>query len=274
LKKKPLVLNTHGSLLGYKKYLKAGTQQLPYRLYDALTRKISAKRASAVVVSSKFEYEDAVEFGIDKNKLHIIPMGIDECPLPKRQTNKENLNILFVGRLSRVRRVELLLRAAKRLTIPYQITIVGGEEKTSSLQESGYFGELKKLCADLGIDDKVAFTGAKPPAELRLYYENADVFVYPSQYENFGQPILEAAATGLPIIATPVGVARDLVQEGETGFIVPADPDAICDRLTRIFDPAIRRPMGLKIQERVRRDFGWDNIIQRYLEIYRSFSAL
>ena len=271
LNKKPFVLNTHGSLLGYKKYLKAGPQQLPYRLYDALTCKVSAKKATAVVVSSKFEYDDAIEFGIDKSKLYIIPMGIDDFPAPKRKTNGEVLDILFVGRLSLVRRVELLLYAAKGLTIPYQITIVGGEEKTSSLQESGYFGELKSLCVNLGIDDKVTFTGAKLPAELKRYYEMADVFVYPSLYENFGQPMLEAAAVGLPIIATSVGVARELTQEGETGFIVPAAPDIIRDRITQIFDPAIRYTMSQKIQERVQRDYGWDNIIQRYLEIYRSF---
>lgn len=257
--------------MGYKKYLEVGSQQLPYRLYDTLTFKISAKRASAVVVSSKFEYEDAIEFGIDKNKLHVIPMGIDEILPPKRQTDKAILDILFVGRLSRVRRVELLLQAAKRLTIPHRVTIVGGEEKTSSLQESGYFEELKRLCVDLGVENKVTFTGAKPPLELKHYYENADVFVYPSLYENFGQPMLEAAAAGLPIIATSVGLAREIIREGETGFIVPADPDTISDRITRVFDPTTRYAMGRKIQETVQRDYGWDNIIQQYLALYRSF---
>ncbi len=272
MKNKPFVLNTHGSLLGYKKYLAAGLQQLPYQLYDTLTFKMSAKRADAVVVSSKFEYEDAVEFGINKNKLHIIPMGIDlvESPVVKRQQNKAALDILFVGRLSRVRRVELLLQAVKSLSIPYHVTIVGGEEKTSSLQESGYLFELKKLCADLGINDKVTFTGTKLPAELKPYYENADIFVYPSLYENFGQPLLEAAAEGLPIIATAVGLAREIIQDGETGFIVPADPNVIRDRITRLFDTPTRNAMSKNIRETVRHDYAWDNIIQRYIEIYKS----
>lgn len=266
------MLNTHGSLLGYKKYLEAGLHQLPYQLYDALTFKMSAKRAGAVIVSSKFEYEDAVEFGINRNKLHIIPMGIDlvESPSIKQQQNKAALDILFVGRLSRVRRVELLLQAVKLLSIPYHVTIVGGEEKTSSLQESGYLFELKKLCADLDIKDKVTFTGAKLPGELKPYYENADIFVYPSLYENFGQPLLESAAEGIPIIATAVGVAREIVKDGETGFIVPADPNIICDRITRLFDSSIRNTMSKKIQETIRRDYGWDNIIQRYIEIYKN----
>ena len=73
---KPKVLNTHGTLLGFKKYL-ACKQQFPYRLYDALTLKASARKANAVIVSSKLEYEDAIEFGISKRKLHVIPMGVD-----------------------------------------------------------------------------------------------------------------------------------------------------------------------------------------------------
>lgn len=270
MKRKPFILNTHGSLLGYKKYLNIGRQHLPYKLYDALTFKISAKRADAVVVSSKFEYDDAIEFGIDKNKIYIVPMGIDKeaPPAPKPPGI---LDILFVGRLSRVRRVELLLQAVKTLAIPYHVTIVGGEEKTSSLQESGYLGELKKLCVDLDIEKKVTFTGAKLPAELKSYYQKADVFVYPSLYENFGQPMLEAASAGVPIVATAVGLARDLIREGETGFIVPADPRIISERIARFSDRAMRNSMSQKIREMVQRDYGWDNILQRYVEIYHSF---
>lgn len=272
MKKKPFILNTHGSLLGYKKYLDPGRQHLPYKLYDALTLKISATRADAVIVSSKFEYEDAIEFGIDKKKIYIIPMGIDkETPATPKPQSKETLDILFVGRLSRVRRVELLLKAAKSLPAPWHVTIVGGEEKTSSLQESGYLGELKKLCVDLGIDKKVTFTGAKQPMELKAYYQKADVFVYPSLYENFGQPMLEAAGAGLPIVATAVGLARDLIREGETGFIVPADPGVISERIARFSDPAMRHAMSQKIRAMVQRDYGWDNILQRYVEIYHSF---
>ncbi|NIP99801.1 MAG: glycosyltransferase, partial [Nitrospinaceae bacterium] len=58
----------------------------------------------------------------------------------------------------------------------------------------------------------------------KSYYQSADVFVYPSRYENFGQPVLEAAAWGLPVIATSTGVASEIIREGETGFLTPPDP--------------------------------------------------
>ena len=218
-----------------------------------------------------FEYEDAVEFGIKKNKLRVIPMGIDFPEESHNYNENKPLNILFVGRLARVRRVELLIMAAAKLTIPYNIFIVGSEEETTSLAKPGYLSELIKLSEDLGVKNFVNFTGAIGPKELPSFYRNADVFVYPSLYENFGQPILEAAAAGLPIISTNVGVAKEIVRHSETGFIVRADPHTISDHITQLNDSATRKFFGENIQEKIKKDFAWDNIIQQYLDIYRSF---
>jgi D-inositol-3-phosphate glycosyltransferase len=219
------------------------------------------------------EYEDAIEFGISKRKLHIIPMGIDVEIRDERKTPAQEsaeLKILFVGRLARVRRVELILQAVSQLTIPYSLTIVGGEEKTSSLSKSGYLGELTKLAADLQISDKVHFAGRKAPEELEDYYQNADVFVYTSLYENFSQPILEAGAMGLPVIATHVGVAGEIVKDGETGFLLHGEPATICDRLMKMADPNLRKSMGETIRKVVQQHYSWDQVLQKYVDIYRS----
>ncbi len=139
-------------------------------------------------------------------------MGIDVDEYVDRQVNHDGtINILFVGRIARVRRIEILLQAVAKLSIPYQLILVGGEEKTSSMSKSGYLNELKNLCKTLNINDHVTFVGSIPQDELSNWYSKGDIFVYPSLYENFGQPILEAAAAGLPIISTPVGVAREII---------------------------------------------------------------
>ena len=104
---------------------------MPYNFYDAVTLKTSAKRAQAIIVSSKFEYEDALEFGIEKKRIHIIPMGIDVKEFDKKPSISEELQILFVGRIARVRRIELLLQAVSRLSFPFHLTLVGGEENIS-----------------------------------------------------------------------------------------------------------------------------------------------
>jgi D-inositol-3-phosphate glycosyltransferase len=264
-------LNTHGSLLGFKHYLPSFFQKFPYYAYDLITLKTSAKRAQAVVVSSKFEYEDALEFGIPKDKLHVIPMGIKVTEGIKKKADNEVLQLLFVGRIARVRRIELLLQAIGKLTFPFHLTIVGGEEKTSSLSRSGYLEELKTLTQELNLKNKVTFVGKKSPEELKAYYQKADVFVYPSKYENFGQPILEAGAHGLPVVATAVGVARDIVLDGETGYLTSDDPKEMghCIQLLREGD--LRQKMGVQIKNLIREKFDWDNIIKQYISLYNSF---
>ena len=225
-----------------------------------------------MVVSSKLEYEDAVEFGISKRKLHVIPMGVDvdESGGATARANGDVLNLLFVGRIARVRRIELLLQAAAKLSIPFHVTLVGGEEKTSSLSKGGYLDELKRLSASLNISDRVTFAGPQPPDALGTWYRGADVFVYPSLYENFGQPILEAAAAGLPIVSTAVGVAPEIITDGETGFLVQGDAQSFAERITQLADARLREQMGNALREKVRRLYGWEGIIDRYMELYRS----
>jgi glycosyltransferase involved in cell wall biosynthesis len=225
-----------------------------------------------VIVSSKLEYEDAVEFGIQKNKLHIIPMGIDvdEYSNNKSRQSGDKINILFVGRVARVRRIEILLQAAAKLSIPFHVTLVGGEEKTSSLSKSGYLSELKKLCVSLKINDQVTFVGPVAQGELFEWYRKGDIFVYPSLYENFGQPILEAAAAGLPIISTPVGVAKEIITDNETGFLFSGDDEELANRITQLTDQSMRKKIGRTARERVSNLFGWKIIIKQYLDLYRS----
>jgi glycosyltransferase involved in cell wall biosynthesis len=264
-------LNTHGSLLGFKHYLPSFFQRLPYHAYDLLTLKTSAKRAQAIIVSSKFEYEDALEFGIPKEKLHVIPMGVKVIENIKEKAENDTLQLLFVGRIARVRRIELLLKAVESLTFPFHLSIVGGEEITSSVSRSGYLQELKLLTQELNLNSKVTFVGRKSQEELKAYYQNADVFIYPSKYENFGQPILEAGAHGLPIIATPVGVARDIVKDGETGFLTSDNPKAMGNCIQILRDSDLRKQIGMRIKDLIRREFDWDNIIGQYISLYNSF---
>ncbi len=232
--------------------------------------KSSAKRAQAIIVSSKFEYEDAVAFGIPKNKIHVIPMGIQVDNTPKKVSAQETLQLLFVGRIARVRCLELLLQAVEKLNFSFHLTIVGGEEKTSSVTRSGYLKELKELTQRLQISDKVTFAGRKSPAELKAYYELADLFVYPSKYENFGQPILEAGAHGLPIIATAVGVARDIVLDGETGYLTCGDPKIMSDRIQLLQDSNLRKQMGMRIKNLIKERFDWGSIMNQYTNLYNS----
>jgi len=185
IKRKPFVLNTHGTLLGYKYILKNKPMHLPYKIYDMATFKNVIHRANAVVVSSRNEYSDALKFGINKAKIYIIPMGIDITDYEShRDKLSETLNLLFVGRISRDRHLKPIIKALQYLD-NVKLTIVGSEEKRSSLSRKGYLSELKSLSDELGVSKRINFAGAKYGKELISYYQAADVFVYTSLYENF-----------------------------------------------------------------------------------------
>ncbi len=222
------------------------------------------------MVSSKLEQQDALRFGVDPSKLHIIPMGID---LPETNATSDNtdrtLRLLFVGRIARVRRLELILKAVSRLKIEWNLTIVGGEASTSSMTRGGYLDELKTLAGELGIEQRLRWIDPVAPENLSPFYAESDIFLYASQYENFGQPLLEAAAHGLPLVSTPVGVAVELIDEGTTGYFTDDDPDTLSRQITKLEKMSDRQEMGQALRQKVAEQFSWNNIIEQYLEIYR-----
>ncbi len=75
----------------------------------------------------------------------------------------------------------------------------------------------------------------------------------------------------MPVIATGVGIANEIIIDGETGYVVPGDPKAICERLGQMADASAREEMGRNIRKRVRENFAWDKVMDRYLALYRSF---
>ncbi len=166
--------------------------------------------------------------------------------------------------------MELAIKSAAQLKNVI-LNIVGSEERTSSTSKKGYVAELKELVEELKAEDKVFFTGPKYGKELHRSYTESDIFIYPSSYENFGQPILEAAAAGLPIISTSVGIASDIVKTGETGFLVKQDEKEISQYINQLRSAQTRKTFGEKILGLVEKNYQWSTIIEKYVQIYRSF---
>jgi len=221
-----------------------------------------------VIAATEQEYKEALKFGIKKEKLTTIPVGINIKDYEPIKKDYLMLNLLFVGRISRNRNLEPIIKAMKILNKEnIKLTIVGGEAKSSDTSKTGYVDELKLLAKGLNIN----FAGPKYGKELINYYKKADIFVYTSFYENFGQTMLEAGASGLPIISTKTGIANDIVKDNKTGFIVgPKDPEAIASYIKELSDKNKREIFGKKIREIIKKNFDWDNIIEKYIEVYDS----
>jgi glycosyltransferase involved in cell wall biosynthesis len=279
-KGKPFVLSTHGTLLSYKHFVKF-PWNLAFELYDLLTFKKTAKRADAVVVNSFQEYKEALKFGIARRKIHLIPVGIDykQYQTKRKFTNKKTLNLLYVGRITRNRPLMPTLKAIKLINKnnvnksskkQVKLTIVGSEVRSSFSGEKGYVYELKRFVLRNGLKSFVQFIPELRKEKLTEQYKKADAFIYPSVYESFGQPILEAAASGLPIICSKVGVAADLFKHKEQKMFITNNPKQISKEIIKLFDSKLRRKISKKNVKIIKREFNWESIIKKYIKLYKS----
>ncbi|HEY5515187.1 MAG TPA: glycosyltransferase, partial [Pengzhenrongella sp.] len=117
--------------------------------------------------------------------------------------------------------------------------------------------------ARMGIADRVRFVGRQADPVPRLHA--ADVLVLPSAYEANALVVLEALACGLPVIATPVGFAPDIIVDGHNGYLVERDPAAVASRLSA-FAASDRQPWMRHARETAER-FAWPSVAQRYLDL-------
>ena len=272
----PFVINTHGSLLGYETITR-GVNKLPYKAFDILKKK-TVLDASAVIVSSRQEKEEALEFGVDEEKIYVIPMGIDvdHYDSIRRKRKDDKVRLLFVGRICRDRNIKPILKALKRAhNENIELRVVGGEVKRSDTEKDGYLDELKSYAEKHNLN--VTFPGPIYGKDLIREYKDADIFIYTSLWENFGQAMLEAAASGLPIIATPVGIAEDIIKHGETGYIIDFEEldyfQSLKERINSLLDPKKRKAFGSKMKKIIRQDYQWEDITMEYEKMYLKVSG-
>jgi len=124
----------------------------------------------------------------------------------------------------------------------------------------------ERLARELGVADAIHWLGVTRDVPLAL--AAADALVFPSTYEAFPLVALEAAASGLPILATPVNGVRELIVDGESGFLISAEPGSIAGRLRELAeDPPLRRRVGEAARQAVLQ-FSWDRMVRAHHELY------
>jgi glycosyltransferase involved in cell wall biosynthesis len=173
------------------------------------------------------------------------------------------LTCLYVGSLIRRKRVDILLRAfaeVKAKSPRARLVIVGGGPLET---------ELKALATELGVNDAVQFTGLLKEFPLELF-RSADLFVSASESESFGLVFGEAMAFRLPVVACRVGGIPEVVEDGVTGRLVPAnDPAAMSKALLELLqDNQVRLRMGEAAAKRVTDKFQLADTVSRTFEVF------
>jgi glycosyltransferase involved in cell wall biosynthesis len=230
----------------------------------------AARRSDRVVAISNYTAGELRELA--DVPIEVIPYTIslpEAAPAPSMSQDGTG-PVLFVGRLVERKGVAHLVEAIARLaggSVGPRLEIVGdGPERTG----------LEALAQRLGVADRVVFRGKIPPAELQASYARAAVCVLPSvldargDTEGLGVVLLEAMNHGTPVIASRIGGIPDIVEDGVSGLLVPpGDADALAAALRRLRDdPALARRLGEAGRRRLREQFSWPAIVQRWLDLY------
>lgn len=198
--------------------------------------------------------------------LHVIHCGIDpECYTLRNHTG-EGSQLLFVGRLAVLKGLPILIDALGRLRARrpgIRLTIVGAGPEGAGIEARA---------RAQGLGDHVRFAGYQPPEQVSEWLRTADVFVLPSLAEGVPVAVMEAMASGVPVVATRVGGLSELVDDGASGYLVPAGaPGALADRIESLLDdPELRNRMGRAGRAKVVRDFNVAHEVGRLRDLHQS----
>jgi glycosyltransferase involved in cell wall biosynthesis len=242
------------------------------RLYFQTMTRLSARVADAVIVPSEAVKGDVMRIlGLPPERLFVIPEAAAPAFHPqdavaieavRRRYGLEGPFLLSVGSLEPGKNRERLLQAFARLRAQglKHTLVVAGQRAWR------YEGEAP-LARRLGLADSVRFLGHVPQADLPALYSAADVFVFPSLYEGFGLPALEALACGTPVVASNVSALPEVV--GDAALQVsPLDVEALADAMERLLrDDRLRSDLRERGLERARQ-FSWEKAARQTAEVY------
>lgn len=174
--------------------------------------------------------KDLLRNNVDKNRIHVIPMGI-RFPKQKLLPNKEKVHtLLFVGRLSKAKGIEDAIAVVKlvKSSLPnVRLWIVGKGENE-------YTHYLKKYVQNLGLVNSVKFFGFVSEEEKFRIMARATVLICPSAKEGYGLTIPEAGSVGTPSVSYNVDGLRDIIQSEESGLLVAKKPYAMSQAVIRL----------------------------------------
>lgn len=236
------------------------------------------RHSDAVTVNSRYTLEqlNSLVPGSGR-KARIIPMGVDpdEFALAagsgKGYGKTAGTIILTVGRLIDWKGTMYLIDAMPEIIrhVPdARLVIIGtGPEEKS----------LRSRARSLVPEHRIEFLGAVSNADLSRYYHSADVFVLPSiekngNTEGLGVVLLEAMASGCPVVGTRVGGIPDIISDGENGFLVAEkDPVELADRIIRVItDSAVRQKFRMNGINRINQSFSWKPIVEQFVQVYHN----
>ena len=234
-----------------------------------------AERARKVITVSEHSAQDIVEvYGIPREKIVVIHNGVSPdfrpmsdpiafAELRQRLLIPTERFMVFAGGADPRKNHQTLVRAYSRcapLLSSHSLVMVG--DATHRL------GDIRETARTFDVEDRIICPGPLSLETLRALYSNADIFVFPSLYEGFGMPVLEAMACGTPVITSRTTSLPEVAGDAAM-FVNPEDVEELADAITRVLDSAeLRNTMRTKGIERAKH-FSWARAARQTCEVYR-----
>ena len=233
------------------------------------TERNLAQNCHRIIASTDKEKSALIRhYGASSQKISVVPCGVnlEHFRIIGKAQAKNQLGldddkiILFVGRIDPLKGVDNLIKVLPYLRhIPkLRLVIIGGGEHSQREIE-----QLQKLAHNLEVQNSVAFLGLIKHEQLPYFYNAADVCVVPSHYESFGLVALESLACGTPVVATDVGNHKNLIRQGETGYVIEDNiPRRFADKIALLLSrPDTDTRSAQSIRATVGK-FNWSNIAE------------
>jgi hypothetical protein len=237
----------------------------------------AVRHAAKIIVTSQFTLQDLRKvFAFEEAKMAVVPLAADERFHPIRDQElvsavlgKYGVDfpyILFVGETSERKNVASLLKAYRLLKDANRLC---GQKLLIVGKRTGYTDRLLREVSTLELADEVFFTGYVPDEDLPFIYNGADVFVFPSLYEGFGIPPIEAMQCQIPVVASKTTSIPEVVGEGALLFD-PRDPADIANTIDAIINAKVDIN-GLKsMAKRQAEKFNWTHTAKQTMDILNS----
>lgn len=259
----PIVATIHATEAGRNSGIHDETQR-----YINDTEWLLTYEATEVIVNSNYMKNEIQRlFGLPFDKINVIPNGINLSNFTgierdydfRRQYAMDNEKIiLYVGRLVYEKGVQHLIAAMPKILSNYN------DAKLIIAGRGGMMDELRAEASNLGLNDKIYFTGYLNSKQVQKMYKCADVAVFPSTYEPFGIVTLEAMLAGVPTVVSDVGGLDEIVTHGVDGMKSYAgNANSIADSVTALlYDHQLATNVSKKAKQKVKDQFNWEKIAQ------------
>ena len=256
---------------------------LPNRIafvYAVNMMRRSLGRGDRVIAVSQTTRNDLMKhFQVDGRKIEVVYNGIEDAfrqPLADADRDRwlsnlglERPYLLFVGNAKKPHKnldnvVKAYAQALKIKDFPHRLVCVG--------ERTGVEFKVRQRAEQLGIGDRILLVGHVAQEALPAVYQGAELFLFPTLYEGFGLPVVEAMASGLPVITSNTSALKEIAA-GYADLVNPLDVEGMAKSIVQGVSDADHREALSKLGRRRAQDFHWRRAAEKTLEIYRQAIA-